>query len=58
MCNRDRVPRYVINLDLPPGERWNQLITDKKLNVEQFYLVKLNIALKYLLIIVGLGFTS
>lgn len=30
---RDRVPRYVINLDLPPSERWNQLIIDKKQNI-------------------------
>ena len=40
--NRDRVPRYVINLDLPPSERWNQLIIDKKQNVDYFYHVTLN----------------
>lgn len=35
--NRDRVPRYIINLDLPPTERWNELVADKKSNVELFY---------------------
>lgn len=24
------VPRYIINLDLPPEERWNQVVDDYK----------------------------
>lgn len=37
-CFSDRVPKYIINLDLPPEERWTQLMMDKKESVRDFSL--------------------
>ena len=32
-----KVPEYVINLDLPPVERWTQVATEKKSEVGSFH---------------------